>query len=250
MTRLYVEDADLYDIAFDWDIADEVDWLVERLGSECRSVLEPGCGSGRMLAALADRGFEVTGIDLSSRMIELARARLATDADVSVADMTDFELARTFDAAVSPINTLLHLTPAQLARHLECVARHLRVGGKYLTQVGLVDATSDEPFAQSHWEANRGATTLRVDWVDERVDLSRGVSVQRSRIEVLAGDRAGEVIEELHEVTAWTPESWRRAIDSSPFTEAATYDGGRKGEWPFVDGDAVGGLLWHELRRD
>jgi hypothetical protein len=73
------------------------------------------------------------------------------------------------------------------------------------------------------------------------------VSRQRSRIEVLSGQRAGEVIEEIHEMTAWTPLTWRRAIDASPFAEVATYDGGRKGRWPLVDSDATGGLLWHEL---
>jgi hypothetical protein len=59
MARLYTDDAELYDIAFDWDVSDEVEWLLERLGAECRSVLEPGCGSGRMLDALARRGIRV-----------------------------------------------------------------------------------------------------------------------------------------------------------------------------------------------
>jgi hypothetical protein len=55
VTRLYTDDAELYDIAFDWDIDDEVSWILERL--ETKSVLEPGCGSGRMLeAAVADPG--------------------------------------------------------------------------------------------------------------------------------------------------------------------------------------------------
>jgi hypothetical protein len=41
MTRLYEDNAELYDIAFDWDISDEADWLVERLAAT--TVLEPGC---------------------------------------------------------------------------------------------------------------------------------------------------------------------------------------------------------------
>ena len=117
----------------------------------------------------------------------------------------------------------------------------------YLVQVGLVDPGGDEPFAGSHWEAERGSTKLKVDWIDEDLDVERGVSRQRSRIEVLAGPGAGEVIEEIHHMTAWTPETWRGAIDASPFAQAATYDGGKKGEWPQVGRDATGGLLWHEL---
>jgi alpha-beta hydrolase superfamily lysophospholipase len=61
MARLYEDDAELYDIAFDWDLSDEADWLVGTLAAT--TVLEPGCGSGRMLEALADRGFVAVAID-------------------------------------------------------------------------------------------------------------------------------------------------------------------------------------------
>jgi SAM-dependent methyltransferase len=242
MTRLYSDDAELYDIAFDWDISAEVDWLVERFGRPA-SVLEPGCGSGRMLAALADRGIDVAGIDLSEPMLERARRRLGGRGSVVRADMTHFDLGRRFDGAVCPINTLLHLTPEQLAQHLQCVARHTP---HYLVQVGLIAAGS-EPFAGSEWEAESGDTKLRIEWKDEELDFEGGKSRQRSRIEVLAGPRAGDVLEEIHEMTAWTPATWRAAIEASPFEEVTTYDGGKKDVWPEVGPDATGGLLWHEL---
>jgi hypothetical protein len=161
--------------------------------------------------------------------------------------MTDFDLGRRFDAAVSPINTLLHLTSDELARHLDCMARHLEQNGIYLVQVGLLDP-SGEKHPGSQWEERQGGTTLRCEWTDEELDFERGTSRQRSRIEVLSGDRAGEVLEEIHEMTLWTPTTWHHAIDASPFTEKGTYDGGvRKDGWPRVECDATGGLLWHEL---
>jgi SAM-dependent methyltransferase len=242
VTKLYTEDAELYDIAFGWDVSNEVNWLFERLGRP-RSVLEPGCGSGRMLEAFAKRGVEVAGIDVSGPMLELAHERLGAEADLRLADMTDFDLDRRFDGAISPINTLLHLTPEQLAKHLDCMARHT---SKYLVQVGLA-RPDDERFAGSDWEESRDGTTLRCHWEDADVDFERGISRQRSRIEVLTGDRAGEVLEEIHEMTLWTPETWRQTIESSPFTEPATHDGGKRDRWPRVDRDATGGLLWHEL---
>jgi SAM-dependent methyltransferase len=243
VSRLYQQDAELYDIAFDWDVGGEVDWILDVLGRP-RSILEPGCGSGRMLLPFADRGVEITGFDISEQMVELARRRVGARASVQVADMTDFDFGRTFDAAISPINTLLHLSSDDLDRHLRCMARHTPA---YLVQVGLMDESSHEPFSGSHWEADRGGTKLKIDWVDEHLDFERGRSVQRSRIEVLEGPRRGEIVEETHDMTLWTPATWSQAIDRSPFRAEATYDAGQRGARARVDSDATGGLLWHLL---
>lgn len=245
MTRLYTDDVDLYDIAFSWGLGDEAPWVLGRLGPGCRSVLEPGCGTGRMLEALAACGVEAVGIDSSLQMVEYARARLAGagyEVEVVEADMVDFELDRTFGGAVCPINTLAHLPPHDLDRHLGCVARHLVPGARYLVQVGVVDVF--DPTAVSEWSAERGEVALTIRWAP--VERRGGVEEHRSRIEVLSGPRRGEVIEESHVMTGWTTASWRTAVERSPFDEVATYDGAAPGR-PQVELERGGGLLWHEL---
>jgi SAM-dependent methyltransferase len=52
-------------------------------------ILDAGCGSGPLSAALRDRGATVTGFDVSAAMVELARTRLGEDADVIVHDLAD-----------------------------------------------------------------------------------------------------------------------------------------------------------------
>jgi ubiquinone/menaquinone biosynthesis C-methylase UbiE len=52
-----------------------------------RRILDAGCGSGPLTAALRDRGATVTGFDSSMRMLELARQRLGDDAELQVADL-------------------------------------------------------------------------------------------------------------------------------------------------------------------
>jgi SAM-dependent methyltransferase len=68
-------------------------------------VLEIGCGTGQATVPLADRGFTVTGIELGSRMAELARRNLARFANVEVltADFETWEPAAeaAFDAVVA-----------------------------------------------------------------------------------------------------------------------------------------------------
>src|SRR5215469_4534013 len=52
-----------------------------------RRILDAGCGSGPLFAALRDRGAIVTGFDKSTGMLELARRRLGDGADLQVADL-------------------------------------------------------------------------------------------------------------------------------------------------------------------
>jgi len=52
-----------------------------------RRILDAGCGSGPLAAALRDAGADVTGLDVSAAMVDLARQRLGEQADLHVADL-------------------------------------------------------------------------------------------------------------------------------------------------------------------
>jgi SAM-dependent methyltransferase len=246
-TRLYREDADLYDIAFDWDVSNEAAWLQERLGPHCPHVLEPGCGSGRMLEALARRGLAVTGIDISEPMVALARRRLAgagLEGEVVLADMTNFDLGRSFGGAACPINTLMHLSRAEVAAHLAAMSRALAPGARYLVQLAL---PGDEEPQANVWEADRDGERLRVTWAPGQ-RFADGTELQRSTIEVLSGSRAGEVHEDLHRMTLWSGTDWAEAVARAGLEWVAVYDGAEGGR-PDVGFGATGSLLWHELLR-
>jgi SAM-dependent methyltransferase len=215
-------------------------------------VLEPGCGSARVLVALGRLGLEVLGIDRSPVMVAAARQRLASagiPGAVVEADMTTFDLGRQFDGAVCPIATITHLPPEGLARHLERMGEHLPAGSAYLVQLALYDQASiAASIPSSHWETE-GDSPLRIDWTTEEIDLAAARALQRSRIEILAGSRRGEVVVENHEMTAWTPETWAAAIAASPFAIEHVFDGAEEPPVPLGE-RATGGLVWHELRRE
>lgn len=56
-----------------WKEAPDVDAMMKRLAPQS-SILDVGCGSGYIASILEAKGFRVTGIDLSTKMLELARA--------------------------------------------------------------------------------------------------------------------------------------------------------------------------------
>lgn len=249
LSRLYTTQAELYDIAFSWDTSEEVDWLLQRLGRDCAPLLEPACGSGRMLAAFAERGVEAVGIDLSPTMVEIARKRLGSlPANALEADMTDFDLGRTFGGAICPIDSLALLEEPDLTlKHLNCMASHLRPGSRYLIQLEMRDP--GDPWAgvePSLWEEERGEVQLRITWTVEEIDLRKGIELQRSRIEVVGGPERGRIIEEVHRLAAWTPERWVGTVAETPFAYLAVYDGGRD-DYPRRPLGRPGTLLWHEL---
>jgi len=100
-----------------------------------RRVLEPACGSGRLLVEMANRGWSVHGFDLEPAMVRYSRERLADSGlagTVTRGDMSDFKVRGTFDLAHCFVSTFKYLLSEDAARrHLESVARALRPGGIY-----------------------------------------------------------------------------------------------------------------------
>jgi len=130
--------AAFYDVvtAADARLAGDVE-VYAALAPPAGAVLELGAGSGRVTAALAERGFEVVGVDLARAMLEQAerrRAALAPEAAARITlrlgDMTALDLKRTFDLVVCPYFTLAHMPAGQAWKNsFATAARHLAQGG-------------------------------------------------------------------------------------------------------------------------
>lgn len=253
----YASQSELYDLAFSWDVEDEVAWLLERFGPATKSVLEPACGNGRLFPGFARRGVASAGVDLSNEMLAKAAAH-ATSAGFESplllrADVRDFDLGRVFDGAFMPVNTFGYLhTKDDAVRHLTCVARHLRPGARYFVQQGLRDVDDFRPLAvdtTSQWDVDTPRGRLRTNWISGPFDRGARVETQISRFEWLTGPEQGRVAEFRHAIRVWDWTSWSEAVAASPFTEIAAWDGDRA-DRPALDvGPSMQGklLAWHEL---
>jgi SAM-dependent methyltransferase len=103
---------------------------------EPASVLDGGCGTGRVGIELAHRGIDVVGVDLDPDM--LARARLkAPDLQWVEASHADLDLGRTFDLVVLAGNVIPFVEPDARPRAVRGCARHLGLGGRLITGFGL-----------------------------------------------------------------------------------------------------------------
>jgi SAM-dependent methyltransferase len=137
------DDARLYDIETGRHAEDIPYW--ERLIDELRpaSVLELGCGTGRLLEPIARRGlthrqdFRLVGLDLSAPLLAAARERIGSDPELRdvvrlvEADMSDFALEERFDLVIIAFNGLGFVVgPGRQRAALHAVRKHLAPGGR------------------------------------------------------------------------------------------------------------------------
>jgi SAM-dependent methyltransferase len=91
------------------------------------SVLDAGCGTGRVAIELARRGLAVVGVDLDPSMLAAAR-KAAPDVDWIEHDLAGLDLARTFDVVVMAGNVPLFTAPGTHAAVVAGCARHVGPG--------------------------------------------------------------------------------------------------------------------------
>jgi SAM-dependent methyltransferase len=168
---------------YDFTLRDETPQEAAFIEAACRKycdtpvrrLLEPACGSGRLVVEMAARGYQVSGLDLNERALDYLRSQLKRrklQADVLQADMADFTLKKPADAAFCLLNSFRHLLTEEAARsHLECVARNLRPGGIYILGLHLVPPDAFDN-AIERWRSTDGkmqiSTDLRVTATDRR----------------------------------------------------------------------------------
>jgi SAM-dependent methyltransferase len=106
------------------------------------SVLDAGCGTGRVAIELARRGIEVVGTDVDPTMLATA-GRLAPDIPWIEADLATIDLGRTFDAVVLAGNVLLFVRQGTEAEVVSRCAAHLAPGGALVAGFSLARGRYD-----------------------------------------------------------------------------------------------------------
>jgi ubiquinone/menaquinone biosynthesis C-methylase UbiE len=104
-----------------------------------RRILDAGCGSGPIAAALRDRGAEVSGFDSSAGMLEVARRRLGPGADLRLADLAG--------PLPFPDGAFDDVIAALVLHYLEDWAEPLAELRRVLVPGGRLIAAVDHPFA-------------------------------------------------------------------------------------------------------
>ena len=123
-------------------VAQVLSSLLTRYGKSRGLLLDLACGTGSVSVRLAEKGYEVIGVDLSPEMLSEAQNK-AYSAGQNILflcqDMTALDLYGTVDAAVCTLDGLCHLPDEEsLSAALRKVSLFMNPGGVFLFDVNSV----------------------------------------------------------------------------------------------------------------
>ena len=230
------------------DLKEDIPFLQALVKSSGTHVLELGCGSGRLLPELAKVAHFVHGVDNSPMMLALAKKKLATlpiplreRITLTEADMSQLALqwaVDTFDLAIVPYNTFMHLDTPTAVQTLKGIRPYLKQNGRLLIDIinpfyiaetptdttlllenSFTDPKTDETVLQ--FAANRlddEAQLLEITWVYDASPKAGG-AVRRTISTMTYHYRFPHQLQLLLQETGYKLVEMMGNYDKTPFSE-------------------------------
>ncbi len=178
----------------------QIEGVIELLSPDPKRVLDLGCGAGRLVVPLAERGHEITGLDRDAEALARCKAALndsGCSADLHQANFCDDEAlpAGPFDAVLCLGNTLMTVAEVELAASLmNRISAMLTGDGVFLIDDCPADfwpeviegnwqsGISDDGSSQLVWDSSDAVFTLRVGESVDPDNWRIGSDEQRFRL--------------------------------------------------------------------
>jgi SAM-dependent methyltransferase len=199
---------------------EEVEALVQLLPPPPARILDLACGQGRHAVRLAERGYQVVGVDTSRNFLEDARTaadELGVTLDLVESDMREIAYDREFDAVVSFFTAWGYHDDDENQHVLQRIARSLRDGGRLVMDIIHRDWLMSV-YAPKDWLTLRDGTDVVVD---RYFDAVSGVNVVTHRWP----GPGGQPNERQHHLRVYTATEIDRMLRSAGLRPTAWYGG-------------------------
>lgn len=126
-----------YDLLYkDKDYAGEVEYidkLIRRYNKSNCSLLDIGCGTGKHANLLFNKGYKVSGLDMSETMIEVAQRSYGNRISFTIGDLRNINLESSFDIVTSLFHVMSYqITNEDVNNAMRSVHSHLKKGGYFI----------------------------------------------------------------------------------------------------------------------
>lgn len=198
--------------------------LMKLYGVEDGLVLELGCGTGSMTELLAERGYDMIGIDNAPDMLEIAQEKkMESGADILylLQDMREFELYGTVRAIVSVCDSMNYITEEEDLREVfSLVNNYLDPGGVFIfdlnTEYKYRKVLGDSVIAENREESS----FIWENWYDEETQINE------YDLTLFIREESGlyEKYEETHYQRAYSLDTVCRLLQEAGLKLEAVYD--------------------------
>jgi SAM-dependent methyltransferase len=186
-----------------------IDGVIKDTCPRAVTLLEVACGTGEIIASLATR-YQVSGLDISSGMLAVARKKLPAGIPLYVADMSDFKLDMKFDAVICVYHGVNHLLGfSAWESFFDRVHGHLNDGGVF----------AFDTYAVSNLELMASGPEIVQEFGQNYLNIrvrANGEAVYDWNIEVreLQPDGSYKSFTEVIRIAAFPPEKIQTALSA------------------------------------
>lgn len=239
MENQYKNSARLYDLDNRDIVNDDIPFYTGYAREQRGTVLELGCGTGRVAMALAAEGFDVTGLDLSEDMLDIFRKKLSKCPEIADkitivhGNMANFRLDRKFAMIIAPFRAFQALTEdADIVNCLYLVRNHLADGGIFIVNVfnpyGVLDESwcYPETVQWERYDNASGCHVVKKHWGD-KIDVGNQVIYPHFAYEVTYPDGRQERIVNDLKLKYYYHDQLRKVVETAGLTireEFSWYD--------------------------
>ncbi|MDI6704403.1 MAG: class I SAM-dependent methyltransferase [bacterium] len=223
--KVFENYANFYDTFYqDKDYKAECDFLEEVFKkytkSPVKTILDLGCGTGGHSLILAQRSYEVTGVDFSEKMLEIGRNKVREE-DIPVkflqGDLRSLNLKKKFDAATAMFAVMGYQTSNEdVENTLRSVRRHLNPGGLFVFDVWFGPAVlTQRPTDRVKVIESGEERIIRV--AQPVVDIINHVVQVNYKVMRISGDKILEEIKESHLMRFFFPQELTYFLQKNGF---------------------------------
>ena len=157
-----------YDVSFSYEMKDELSFVKkifrEYISSTNPELLEPACGTGRIIVPLSRDGFNCSGFDLNRNALLYLKDKLKRNslhANIFYSDMVNFKTKKKYDGIYCTVDTFRHLlTEDNAKQHLINISKVLKKNGIYILGLHLIPKKK-KIDKRTQWTAKRGRLVVK-----------------------------------------------------------------------------------------